>query len=160
MSEPRGRAATVGLLVGYAVMAFGVVGLFRASSLRSAAQVTTWLVAADLVHDLVVAPLVCLVGFGLASIVPSPWRWPARAGAIGTAVVVAVAYPALRGFGRTTAPGNGSVLPLDYSSATLTVLAVVWGLAALWGTTNLVVERRRATSDGSEGSLARSGRRD
>jgi len=73
MSEPPSRAAAiVGLLAGYAVMAFGAVGLLRASSLESAAQVATWVVASDLVHDLLVAPLVCLAGFGLASIVPSP----------------------------------------------------------------------------------------
>jgi hypothetical protein len=147
MNEPRGRVALAGLFVGYAIMVFGVVGMIRSSSLQSLGQVATWVVAGDLVHDLVVAPLVCIVGFGLASVVPSPLRWPVRAGFMGTAVVLVVAYPALRGFGRTTAPGNGSVLPLDYTTATLTVIAVVWGLAAVWATTKLVVARggRRRT---------------
>jgi hypothetical protein len=143
VSEPRGRAAAVGLVVGYAVMLFGAVGLLRAFSLQRTGQVAIWVIGADLLHDFLVAPVVCLVGIGLGRVVPSSWRWPVRAGVTGTAVVLVVAYPALRGFGRTTAPGNGTVLPLDYASATLTVVAVIWVLAVGWGIANLIVERRR-----------------
>jgi hypothetical protein len=143
MSESRGRAATIGLVVGYAVMGVGVVGILRALPLRTTSQVAIWVVGADLLHDVLIAPFVCLVGFGLARVVAAPWRWPVRGGVMGTAVVLVVAYPALRGFGRTTAPGNDSVLPLDYASATLTVVTVVWVLAAAWGVANVIAERRR-----------------
>lgn len=142
MSGRTDRATGVGLVLGYAVMTFAVVGLLRATSFQSARDVATWVIGGDLLHDLVVAPAVCLTGFALARLVSSPWRWPVRAGAIGTALVLVVAYPALRGFGRGNAPGNRSVLPLDYVPATLTVLAVVWGLAIVWGSTNLIARRR------------------
>jgi hypothetical protein len=145
VSGARGRAAAVGLVAGYAVMGFGAVGLLRAFSLRTASQVAIWVIGADLLHDFLVAPVVCLVGIGLGRVVPSPWRWPVRAGVIGTAVVLVVAYPALRGFGRTTASGNDSVLPLDYASATLTLVAVIWVLAVGWGIANLIVDRRGAS---------------
>jgi len=62
-------------------------------------------------------------------------------GAVGTAFVLLVGYPALRGFGRATAPGNASVLPLDYPTAIVTAVAVVWGLAALWGAVNWIAQR-------------------
>jgi hypothetical protein len=141
MSAARGRPAAVGLLTGYAIMVFGVVGLVRAVPLRSVGQVAAWVVGADLLHDFLVAPVVCVAGFALARALPSPLRWPVRAGALGTAFVMVVAYPALRGFGRATAPGNDSVLPLDYTTAVLTVLAVVWGVALVWGLTNVVTRR-------------------
>ena len=64
---------------------------------------------------------------------PTPWRWPIRAAAIGSAIVLAVSYPALRGFGRETAPGNATVLPLDYTTAVLTVLSVIWVAALVTG---------------------------
>jgi hypothetical protein len=105
--------------------------------------VAGWVVAADLLHDLVLAPLVCVLGLAIARFVAPPLRWPIRAGAIATAIVLLVAYPALRGFGRRTAPGNASVQPLDYTTAVLTVLAVVWGAALVWACVNLAVHARR-----------------
>jgi hypothetical protein len=109
---------------------------------RDAAQVGVWVVGADLLHDLVLAPVVGLVGFALARAAPREWRWPIRAGAIGSALMLLIAYPALRGFGRRTAPGNGSVLPLDYTSAVLTVLAALWGVVVIWGLVNTTIRAR------------------
>jgi hypothetical protein len=143
LNETRDRATTVGLVAGYAVMIFGVVGLLRRVPLRSAGQIATWVVGADLAHDFVLAPLVCLTAFLLTRAAPSTWRWPVTAGVIGSAIVLAVAYPALRGFGHDTAPGNRTVLPLDYTTATVTVLAVVWGLAVAWGVVGWALRRRR-----------------
>jgi hypothetical protein len=142
LSGDRGRAATTGLVAGYAVMIFAVVGLLRAASFPSATQIAIWVVGADVLHDFLLAPTVCLVAFALTRVVPGTWRWPVAAGVIGSAFVLAVAYPALRGFGRDTAPGNPTVLPLDYTTAVLTALAVVWGLAITWGVAGYVARSR------------------
>ena len=44
----------------------------------------------------------------------------------------------------STAPGNPTVLPLDYPTALLTVLGVIWALAITWGVASFVSLRRRA----------------
>jgi hypothetical protein len=131
------------MLAGYGVMAVGLVGLVRSVPERAAVRVAAWVLAADLLHDFVLAPLVCVAGLVVARFVAAPFRWPVRAASIGTGIVLLVAYPALRGFGRQTAPGNDSVQPLDYTTAVLTVLVVVWALALAWACVNLVSRTQR-----------------
>jgi hypothetical protein len=137
------RAQWAAFAVGYGVIVFGAVGLLRAVPLRAAGQVASWVVAADVLHDFVLAPLVCVIGFVVARFVPPIFRWPVRAGAIGTAFVFLLAYPALRGFGRETAPGNTSVQPLDYPTAVLTAVGIVWGVALIWAVSNWTLQRSR-----------------
>jgi hypothetical protein len=137
-------AALAGLVVGYAVIVFGAVGLLTHLPLGKVPAVALWVAGADLLHDFAIAPLVCIVGLAIVRSAPPVWRWPLRGALTGTAVVLAVAYPALRGFGRDTAPGNPTVLPLDYTTSTLTALAVVWALALAWGIASFVSLRHRA----------------
>ena len=80
-----------------------------------------------------IAPLVCIVGLAIAHWAPTALAVAAPRRAIGTAIVLAVSYPALRGFGHQTAPGNATVLPLDYTTAVLTVLSVIWMAALVTG---------------------------
>ena len=133
MKAPPSRTALAGLVLGYAVIAFGAIGLLQHLAFDKVTRVALWVAGADLLHDFVIAPIVCLVGLGIAHWVPTPWRWPIRAAAILSAIVLAVSYPALRGFGRQTAPGNATVLPLDYTTAVLTVLSVIWVAALVTG---------------------------
>lgn len=134
MSEPEsahGAGFGIALVAGWAVIAFGALQLIgQKHGLSGATQVATWVVAGHAVHDLLVAPLVVLIGIGIASLLAEPWRTPIRSGLIASALVVALGYPALRGYGRK--PNNPSVLPLDYTTGVLTVLGVVWGLVAIW----------------------------
>ncbi|MEX1007360.1 MAG: hypothetical protein WD271_05900 [Acidimicrobiia bacterium] len=134
MSEPesaRGAGFWIALVVGWAVIAFGALQLIgQKTGLSGATQVATWVVAGHAVHDLLIAPLVCLIGIGIASLLAEPWRTPIRSGVIASVLVVAVAYPALRGYGRK--PNNPTVHPHPYTTGVLTVLGVVWGLVAVW----------------------------
>jgi hypothetical protein len=86
--------------------------------------------------------LVCLAAFAITRAVPHTFKWPVGAGVIASTFTLAVASPALRGFGRRTT-GNPTVLPLDYTTSTLTV-GVIWTLALAWGLASLVARRRRA----------------
>lgn len=63
---------------------------------------------------------------------PPPWRAPIQAGLVATGVTLAIAWPGLRGYGRHIVPDNPSVQPLNYATATLTVLGVIWGVVAIW----------------------------
>jgi hypothetical protein len=131
-----------GLAVGGAVGLFGLAGLLRDAAKTMPAVWLKWLVGLLLVHDIVFAPLVHLVGRGVGDRAPEAWRWPLQLGLVTSGVLVLASVPVLVGVGRATQPGNGSVLPGDYPLALLGVLAVVWlGVLAfgIWG----VVRHRR-----------------
>jgi rSAM/selenodomain-associated transferase 1 len=123
-------------------MAFGVGWVLGHPGKGKPLELAKWVIGADLLHDAVVAPAACLVGMLLVARLPAVVRAPARAGLFATAVMLAVAYPALRGFGRN--PTNPTELPLDYTTAVATTLAIVWGLTALWSIAAIWSERRTA----------------
>jgi hypothetical protein len=156
MSPPRyGRAFWIALPVGAALMAFGAVGLVGDSGVGAGAEVGGWLVGADVAHDFVLAPLACLVGAAVARALPRWWRAPVQAALLTSGVLLIVVFPALPGFGRDQVPDNPSVQPLDYTTATVTALAVVWAAAGVWLVVRLTISdrgRRRppshATPDG------------
>lgn len=146
--EHRGAAWWCGMVAGWLVASFGVWTLASGrDGLRGAVDVGVWVAAGHALHDLVVLPAAALVGVALARLAPRQTRAALRAGLFASVVAVAVAYPALRGFGRR--PDNPSVLPLDYRSAVLTVVGVVWGLVAIW--IALGVLRRARTAEGGPG---------
>jgi hypothetical protein len=133
MSPPRyGRAFWVALPIGAALMAFGAVGLIGDMGVGAGLKVGGWLVGADVAHDFVLAPLACLAGAVVARTLPCWCRAPVQAALITSGVLLIVVFPALRGFGRDQVPDNPSVQPLDYTTGTLTALAVVWAAAAVW----------------------------
>jgi hypothetical protein len=143
MTAPRyGRLFWIALTVGSAVMVFGVVGLVSDAGVASGADVARWFVGADLVHDFVLAPLACLIGAAVARLLPRWCRAPVQAALLTSGVLLIVVFPALRGFGRDHVPDNPSVQPLDYTTSTLTALAVVWAGAAVWLTVRLVTSDR------------------
>jgi hypothetical protein len=143
MSAPRyTRVYWFALPVGAALMVFGAVGLIGDSGLSASVDVAVWLVGADVAHDFVLAPLACLVGVAVARFLPHWCRAPVQAALITTGVLLIVVFPALRGYGRDTVPDNPSVQPLDYTTSTLTALAVVWAAAAVWAVVRVVTPDR------------------
>ena len=145
-SEEHGPGFWVGLVTGGALMTFGVVGLVNNAKAVHPFDFAKWFVGADLAHDLLVAPLVCLVGAVLARAVRMPWRVPLQGGLVASAIVLAVAWAPLRGYGRAIVPDNPTVLPLDYSTAVLTVLAAIWAAVATWLALTAWARRRRAAA--------------
>jgi hypothetical protein len=147
MSPPRyGRAFWIALPIGAALMVFGAVGLLGDVGVDAGVKVGGWLVGADVAHDFVLAPLACLVGAVVARALPRWCRAPVQAALLTSGVLLIVVFPALRGFGRDQVPDNPSVQPLDYTTGTLTALAVVWAAAAVWLVVQLATsdrERRR-----------------
>jgi len=122
-----------GLAVGGAVGLFGMAGLVRDAAKTMPAVWLRWLVGLLLAHDLVLAPLVHLVGRRLRERVPAAWRWPLQVGLVVSGVLVLASVPVLYGVGRATQPGNTSVLPGDYPRALAGVVIVVWLGVLLWG---------------------------
>lgn len=97
------RGLWIGLALGGPVVAYGVAGALHDARLTRPAELATWVVGAALVHDLVVAPVVLGASWLLgraADFRPLPaLRW-----ALATsAVLVFLAWPLVRRYGRTPA---------------------------------------------------------
>lgn len=85
-----------------------------------------WFGAGPVLHDLLAAPAVALVGLAIARILPMPWRTTVAAGAVTTALLLLVAIPVLT---RPAAgPPNPGLDDRSYLSDLLVFLAVFWGL--------------------------------
>jgi hypothetical protein len=121
----------VGVVVGLALLSWGVY-LFLDATPEADRRLgfAATLVGADLAHDLLVAPAVCLVGLLVARLAPDWMRGPLQAALIASASVLVVAWLPL--WVTAEAVGNPSIQPLDYRTATLTVLGVVWAAALTW----------------------------
>jgi hypothetical protein len=125
-----GRGFWIGLALGTPVMVYGAYELVQQAGWARALRVATWLGSGLLLHDLVLVPIVLAIVWAIGRVAPARLRLPLRAGILGSALIVAVAWPALRGYGDR--PDNPTVHPLDYGTAVLSALAILWGAVALW----------------------------
>lgn len=123
------RGLWIGVVLGTPVVAYGVAGVFDALPGVQLTSFARWFVGGALVHDLLLAPAVCAVGWVLARYVPGRARAPAQAALIASGVVTLVAWPFIRGDGVTA--GEPSFLSRDYETSLLVVLGVVWGATLL-----------------------------
>lgn len=125
--QPRSYGATfwVGLVVGWSVIGFAVVGIMNSVWLRDRpAKVATWVIGGLVVHDALLAPVVTIAALLLGRLLPRWLRGPISAALVLSGLVLVFSYPLLRGFGRRDA--NPSILPLDYGRNVAIVLALVW----------------------------------
>jgi Ca2+/Na+ antiporter len=88
-----------------------------------------WVGGTLIVHDVLLAPLVITVGWGVGRVAPKMAVGPIRGALAISALVVLFAYPLLRGFGRRAA--NPTILPLDYRREVVIVLISVWLVATV-----------------------------
>jgi hypothetical protein len=137
-----GSAFWIALPLGAAAIAFGAIGLVTDTGLSGGVDIARWLVGADISHDFVLAPLACLVGAAVGRVLPRWCRAPVQAALLASGVLLIVAFPALRGYGRDQVPDNPSVQPLDYTTATLTAITVVWAAAGVWLLVRLAISGR------------------
>jgi hypothetical protein len=125
-----GRGFWIGLALGTPVMVYGAFELIHEAGFPRAFAAARWLGAGLLLHDLVLVPIVLALVWAVGRVAPPRLRTPLRAGILCSALIVAIAWPALRGYGRRA--DNLSVHPLDYTSAVLTALVILWGAVVLW----------------------------
>jgi hypothetical protein len=125
-------------------MTVGIWPILQGSRATPLQNFLAYFIGGDVLHDVLVAPVAALIGVLVVRRAPAVARSPLRAALFASVVVVAVAWPALRGFGRDQVPDNSSVQPLNYATAVATVLGVVWVLAGLWLAVNIVRARSQA----------------
>ena len=144
--EP-GRGFWVGLGLGGPVIAYGVVQLVRRTGWPRSLATARWLVGGLLLHDLVLVPIVLVLVWVVGRITPRWLTTPVRTGLLASALVLALGWPGLRGYGNRT--DNRTVHPLAYGTAVLTALALVWAAAAAWAGWRLVSGARAPRAPGS-----------
>ena len=142
-----GRVFWIMTAIGWTVMAGAVVGAVADRRDAQPTVLARWLVGGALLHDLLWLPIVAVIGAVLARAgrsgrVPAPVRW-----AIATsAVLVLIAWPFVRGYGRNR--GNPSLLPRNYAHGLVAYLLLTWVLAGLALAVGRWRARRRATRPG------------
>jgi hypothetical protein len=112
---------------GFAVLGYGVYGLFRASGQTQPSQWIRWFIGGLLVHDFVIAPLVFATAVLLVRRVPAPWKASLQGASIASGILLLAAWPYVAGYGAR--PDNKSLLPNNYGAGILGLLAFVWALA-------------------------------
>ncbi len=94
----------VGLAVGFAIgapmMLFGIAALIQHTDSTSLGSFLRFFLGGNIVHDAIAAPIAGVVGLLVIRRLPNVARAPVRAALFGTVTAVAVAWPALRGYGR------------------------------------------------------------
>ena len=123
------RTFWLALVPGVLMIGYGVRGLFGDTSSAALWSTARWFVGGNLAQDLLVAPLACLVGHLLARRLPALARGPAQAGFVACGILGLVAFPFVRGYGRTV--GEPSFLARDYGASLLTLWAMVWAVAVV-----------------------------
>ena len=119
----------VSAAAGWAVIAFGLRGIFQHSIDTRPADLARFVVGGALLHDLVVAPLVILAGVLVARYVRARSRAVVQAALVVSGVVALFSYPLVRAYGL--ALNNPTSLPHNYARNLLVVLGVVWAVAAI-----------------------------
>ncbi len=125
---PPGRLFWPAVGVGWVVMTIGALGLVSDPDKTQPGESIRFVVGAAVVHDLLLAPVVVLVGWGLAKVVPERARGPVQAALIVSGMVALFSVPFVRGYGRVST--NPSILPRNYGGGLAVILAAVWVVAA------------------------------
>ena len=126
--RPAGPRFWISAAVGWAVIGWGVVGIFRHSLDTRPANLAKFVVGGALLHDLLVAPGVILVGVLVVRAVPARARVPVQAALFVSGIVALFSWPLVRAYGL--AANNPTSLPHNYGLNLLVVLGVVWAVAA------------------------------
>jgi hypothetical protein len=131
----------VALALGLALAAQGVRDfLVTYPDVTRRVSLARWIIGLDLFHDLVIAPVVLLVGLAVRRFTPATIRAPLQATLAASAVVIAIAWRPLHRSGAYK--HNPTIQPLNYATATLTVLAIVWLAAAAWSAARIARVQR------------------
>jgi hypothetical protein len=143
------RGLLVGLVVGVPIIVYGIRGALVDASLTMPRELAFWVVGLAIVDDFLVIPAAILVGWLGRRIVPPTFWPPVRAALLCSAVLAAVAWPFIKGFGRDAT--NPSLLPRNYATGLAAALVVVWVAAGLWIVLRYWTGRRATSSPASSG---------
>ncbi len=137
--HPSGPLFWISAAAGWVVIGVGLRGIFAHSIDTRPSNLAKFVVAGALLHDLLIAPVVIVLGVALARAVPGRARATVQGALVVTAVVALFSYPLVRAYGLAT--NNPTSEPHNYALNLMIVLGVVWAAAAA-----LVVRRLRTAA--------------
>ena len=143
------RGLLVGLAVGLPVIAYGVRGMLVDADRTHPAELARWIVGAAVVNDALVVPLAMGAAWLAHRITPARAWPPVRSVLLATGVVLLVAWPFVRGYGRD--PTIPSLLDRNYAVGVAAAIGATWIAVAVWIAVSIalaiVVGRRRGRRD-------------
>ena len=143
------RGLLVGLAVGLPVIAYGVRGMLVDADRTHPAELAGWIVGAAVVNDALVVPVAMGAAWLARRITPARAWPPVRSGLLATGVVLLVAWPFVRGYGRD--PTIPSLLERNYAVGVTAAIGATWIAVAVWIAVSIalaiVVGRRRGRRD-------------
>lgn len=115
----------MGLVIGLPIIAYGIRGVLVDSVRTHPFELARWVVGIALVHDLVLVPIVLVLGAVVRKMVRDDRaRRAIRAGFIMSASLTLVAWPLIRGYGRRASVP--SLLPRNYLMGFVVYLVITW----------------------------------
>jgi hypothetical protein len=134
--------------VGWAIVAIGVVGLISEGRAVPFGPFARWLVGLAVFHDLVLAPLVALVGLVVVRAVPRRARPTVTSFLVVAAIVALFSVPFVARWGVSRS--TPSIQPRDYATGLVQVTLVVAAVYLVSAVGAVVVRsgRRRQRSRG------------
>ena len=113
------------------------------------AELARWIVGAAVVNDALVVPLAMGAAWLARRMTPARAWPPMRSGLLATGVVLLVAWPFVRGYGRD--PTIPSLLDRNYAVGVAAAIGATWIAVAVWIAVSIalaiVVGRRRGRRD-------------
>jgi hypothetical protein len=147
MSREYGLRFWVTAAAGWAVIGYGIRGMFHHHLDTRPANLATFAVGGALIHDLLWAPLVLVLGVAVSRLVPGPVRAIVQTALIVSAALVAFAYPLVRDYAAVL--NNPSSLPHNYTANLALTLGLVWAIAG----GAIVVRLRARARSGKKGAF-------
>jgi len=123
-AERRGAGFWISAAVGWAIIGWGIRGALHHHIDTRPRQLVDFFVGGALVHDLLFAPLVLILGLLVARLVPGRWRAPVQTAAIISGCLALFAWPEIRDYAKVN--HNPTSLPYNYTANLAVVVAVVW----------------------------------
>ncbi len=131
----RGVSFWLGVVVGWAFIGWGLRGIFHHRLATQPARLAYFFVRGTLVHDLILVPVVLLVGVTVARLAPSRWRAGVQAALVIGACLAVFSYPEVRDYASIL--HNPTSLPRNYAVNLAVSIGVVFAV-----TTVVVVGQR------------------
>jgi hypothetical protein len=146
----RGPLFWISAAVGWVVIGWGLRGALHHRIDTRPAELVRFFVGGAVIHDLIFAPVVLVLGVAVARLAPRGWRSYIQAALISSGLLVLFTYPEVRDYARVL--HNPTSLPHNYTQNLLVVIAAVWVITAVVAATAAYRHRRQQSGRRLESS--------
>ena len=120
--------------IGWLIIAYALRGVVHHHIDTRPANLARFVVLSALLHDLVFAPVVLVIGVLVNRLLPGRPKKYIKSSLLSSGIVVLFAFPLVRGYGHSL-PNNPGYLPHNYTIELAIVVAAIW---LGWGVVSLI----------------------